>query len=260
MFCHLDSLIMNINSKNCRDALIAILLMSQISGLAVDYSDPTVDYHEVPMGGGSGDAWGTFVGNGAWAPTEWTAVKASLSAKIKTKADESNPNCFVAYIENPPTLSFTGHVNLPKVNTETTFPTGYWIYQDFVDAIAVHEYWHVDIHKAYAYGAWAAFESWLSTYQSAPCSTAAKASSNASTDLSSAISKIEATQQTFRSKKNIGHPPASDVTYQAPDSNHPKKYVKCNNPNWGQAAYSAVSAITVTFAAPVAGDCSCPAP
>jgi len=260
MFCHLDSPIMSINNKIYWSGVIGVLFSFQISCFAVTYSDPTVSYENVPMSGGSGEAWGTFVGDGAWAPTGWTNIKAALSARIKTKADESNPNCFVAYIENPPTLSFTGHVNLPKVDTETTFPTGYWVYQDFVGSITVHEYWHVNIHKAYAYGAWGAFESWLSTYQSAPCSTEAKASANGSADLSAAINKIEATQQIFRNKKNIGHPLASDVTYQPPDSSHPKKYVKCNNPNWGQAAYSAVSSITVTFTAPLPGDCSCPAP
>lgn len=234
--------------------------MSQFSIFAVNYSDPTISYVQVPIAGGTGDAWGTFLGDGVWAPTGWATLKSELNSKIKTKADESNPNCFVAYIENPPTLSFAGHVNLPKVDTETTFPTGYWVYQDFVQSITVHEYWHVNIHKAYACGAWAAFESWLSTYQSAPCSTSAKASANASADLTTAIKKIEATQQTFRDKKTIGHPSATDVTYQSPDSNHLKSYVKCNNPNWGESAYSAVSSITVTFDAPILGDCSCPAP
>ncbi len=229
------------------------------SASAVNYTDPEIFYYRVPMSGGSDGSWGNFVGTNAFIPIDWVTTKPTLSSKIRTKASPSNPNCFVAYIESPPTFSFSGRVWLPEVNTELTNYKGCWVYQDFVDALTVHEYWHVYIHKAYAFGAWAAFESWLTTYESTACATAEKAASNGRADLAKAIAKIEGTSQTYKDNKDIGHPDPHNVTYQPPDSVHNTIYVKSNTYDWGQGAYNAVAAITVTFDAPTAGNCSCPA-
>jgi len=246
-------------AKITTTALAMLGLCLEIA-FAVNNSDPEVFYYSVPMAGGSDGSWGNFVGNNAFIPIDWVTTKSTLSSKLKTKASTSNPNCFVAYIENPPTFSFSGRVWLPEVNTQLTNYPGCWVYQDFVDAITIHEYWHVSIHKAYAYGAWAAFESWMTTYQSTECATADKALSNGNADLTSAIAKIEATRQAYIDHKDDGHPDRHNVTYQPPDNIHNTKYVKSNSYDWGQSAYNAVAAITVTFDPPKAGNCSCPAP
>lgn len=238
---------------------LGLVLFGATSLFGVNYSPPTVSYVQVPMSGGY---WGTFVGEAAWAPQGWyLTIKSGLSGKIRTRAAENHANCHVAYIENSPTFTFSGHVNLPAVDTETNQMPKRWIYQEFVHAVAVHEYWHVDIHKAYADGAWASFEFWLSTYESEPCLTAQKAKENAEADLISAITKIEETTALYRSKFEIGHPKPVTVTYHPPDETHSKTYVKFHNANWGRNAYDAVAAITVSFAAPTSGEeCTCTPP
>jgi hypothetical protein len=234
--------------------ILSVIFLLTASTFAVEYPDPTPSYSIVPFNTTSGLAYGSFIGFGVAFPNNWTkVVKPSIFTSIKTKASTEEPSCFVAYVENPPTFSFSAAIILPQVNTPTS--QIYWIYQSFVDEVAIHEYWHLSIHKAYANGPWAALESWLKTYQSSACTTAQKAIDNATKDIKAAIAKVEATQSTFKDAKTTDHPSDNVVQFLPIDSTHSKPWVRMNKPAWGSAAFNAVQAIKVTFDSPVSGDC-----
>lgn len=217
--------------------LIAFVMLSvwTISAFAIDYPDPTPTYCVIPFLTPAGPANASFQGNGAFVRSGWPTVKQTIVRNIKTKASPDNPDCFVAYVDSPPTFSFSAQIQLPKVNTwYNNSPAGvYWIYQDFVDDMTEHEYWHYTIHKAYANGPWAALEAWLSTYQSSPCTTSATAIANAKTDINAAFAKVEATENTYATAAKLQHPAENDCQANRPDANHSKPYYRANNPNWG---------------------------
>lgn len=235
-----------------------VFMITISSAFAVDYTDPTPTYSTVPFNTTSGLGYGSFTGYGISSPINWLTTQKTIISSIKTRASTEEATCLVAYVDQPPTFHFSGAMILPLVDTKTY--RGYWIYQSFVDDVHIHENWHLTIHKAYANGPWAALESWLGTYESAPCLTAEKAKANAKKDIQNAFKKVEATEKIFRDKKRLSHPIKHTVQELPPDATHTQRYLKLNNPDWGQPALTAVKAIKVTFEPPIECDCCKPIP
>jgi hypothetical protein len=249
-----------------KELLRVIFVVCVITNLrAVTYDEPILIRAMAPFSALNGDAWGSFIGNQPAAPMSWNVIINQLQNQIKSKASPTNSKCFIAYIDSPPQFEFGGAITIPIANVSTTnVPTGYYIYQDFVDAITQHEYWHKSIHQCYANGAWALLESWLSGYESSAFETSDAAINAGKSDLNNALSVIQNTQRSYLNAALTDHPGTtlrSDITFNGPDANHSKSYVKCNDPDWGTPAYNAVQAIVTTFASPISGNCkTCPIP
>ena len=162
----------------------------------------------------------------------------------------SGGDCWKAVINNAYAFSYACSITLPEVGK--TYDGGYFD-QTFHDTTKTHEDWHYEYRVALVGKTYGALETWSASYAGNCWHTAAEALSLGYSDLQNALTTAEnAFSQDFYKDRDI-YEPGSYCHIVDIDGVPTWRSV---NPDWGAAAVTYASGISVSFTTSP-GNCEC---
>lgn len=201
---------------------------------AVDIGNVNIVQSVTPWQETGGWVYGSHLGFATNSPPSWSDKKNAVLNDIETKPSGT---CFVGYIKTPVNWACSSTRRIPTSDTDTW--QGYWMSSTFVANITTHETYHRNIYSEFISSQFGSIESFLNTYESVKCSTAAEAKALAKKDIEAAFVKIDNLRSQYDQDKLINH----SSSYNQPANGEMHHY----GAHWGQDAMTEVSAYTLTL-------------
>ena len=187
------------------------------------------------------EGYGTHVGGAPDSPPNWTATRALILSKVKTKPSTENTSCYFGYVDDAPSFAHTSTRTTPTAETETW--QGYWMSSDFVSDIRTQENYHRLTYSSFCHGVWGSLESYISTYKSRECNTASEAETLAKSDIEVAFTVVQGFRASYAVDKEINH----SFSYNTHTSTNGAAVVIPHGAHWRQDALAAVNNYELTF-------------
>lgn len=214
---------------------------------AATVGNVNLDSPASPWVHGSVWVYGTHVGLATDSPPSWASEKSAVISSIDAKPSGT---CFIGYVKNTVNWTCTSTRTTPIANTWTWDSSAY-MPASFVTDIRTHENYHRLIYASFISNQFGSLESFINSYESKKCATAAAAKALATSDINAAFAQIDSLRTQYNSDKLIDH----GTSYSHSVSGSMVHVMG----SWGPSALSAVNAYTLTFVKS-GTDAECPCP